>query len=191
MAFDQNRIFRLDEQTVVLEDFPAEGWILDIGGGGEAVIGQLKTAQVIAVDIFPPELVEAPAGPLKIIMDARELKFLDCTFNTITAFFSFMFIDPIDHAKVLQEIYRVLAPKGQFLLWDVEIQQRPQPKKDMLVFPLQVKLPAALISTGYGTPYTQKPITMEDYITLAEETGLQVGTSSHVGQTFFCKFRKP
>ena len=42
MSIDENRIFRLSEQTVVLDDFPAEGWILDVGGGGGAVMGQLK-----------------------------------------------------------------------------------------------------------------------------------------------------
>jgi len=56
MSIDQNRVFRLCEQTVVLDDFPAVGWVLDIGGGGEAVIGQLKGAQVVAIDLLPREL---------------------------------------------------------------------------------------------------------------------------------------
>jgi hypothetical protein len=38
---DQNRIFRFDQQTVEIDDFPAEGFILDIGGGGEGVIGTM------------------------------------------------------------------------------------------------------------------------------------------------------
>ncbi len=91
-------------------------------------------------------------------MDARELKFLDCTFNTVTAFFSFMFIPPGDHEKVLQEIFRVLVPGGQFMMWDIEIQERPAPEQDMMVFPLQVTLPCTVINTGYGTPYTEKCI---------------------------------
>ena len=49
MALNEKTTFRLEEQTVVLDDFPADGWILDIGGGGEAVIGQLKRTQVIAI----------------------------------------------------------------------------------------------------------------------------------------------
>ncbi len=191
MAFDQNRIFRLEEQTVVVQNFPADGWILDIGGGGEAVIGQLKKAQVVAVDVFARELKEAPAGPLKIVMDARDLKFLDCTFNTVTAFFSFMFVHPEDHRKVLREIFRVLSPQGQFMLWDVEIQQRPAAKRDMLMFRLQVKLPSTVIETGYGTPYTEKIITMKDYIALAEQVGFHTVTQSRDDQTFFCKFQKP
>lgn len=188
---NEKRTFRLPVQCVTLCDFPADGLILDIGGGGEGVIGQLKGSSVVAIDILPRELAEAPAGPLKIIMDARDLRFLNCSFHTVTAFFGFMFIHPSDHARVFHEIFRVLAPKGQFLLWDVEIPRRPEPERDMLVFPLQVQLPSAVIDTGYGTPYTEKNVTLEDYKTLAARSGLQMLESSRAGQTFFCKFQKP
>lgn len=191
MSIDQNRIFRLEQQTIVLDDFPAEGWILDIGGGGEGVIGQLKGAQVIAIDVIARELEESPAGPLKIMMDARELKFLDCTFNTVTAFFSFMFLHPDDHEKVLREIFRVLAPKGQFMMWDIEIQERPAPERDMMIFPLQVRLPSTIINTCYGTPYTEKCITMHDYIAQAKAVGFAWIEQCFAKQTFFCKFQKP
>lgn len=188
---DQNRIFRLDPQIVAIEDFPAEGFILDIGGGGEGTIGQLKGTQVIAIDSSHRELEGAPDGPLKILMDARDLKFLDSTFNTVTGFFAFMFIPPVDHSQVFQEIYRVLAPNGHFFFWEVEIQQRSNPQQEMLVFPLQVKLPTDVINTGYGTPYTEKPLTLEDYIALAERTGFIALEQTRSGQTFFCKFQKP
>ncbi len=191
MALDQNRVFQVCDQTVVLEDFPAEGWILDIGGGGEAVIGQLKKSQVVAIDVFPRELAEAPSGPLKIVMDARELQFLDCTFNTVTAFFSFMFIHPSDREKVLREIYRVLAPRGQFMLWDIDIPQRPERERDMMVFHLQVKLPTMVINTGYGTPYTEQCTTLHDYIVQARDIGFTWIEQGFAGQTFFCKFQKP
>jgi ubiquinone/menaquinone biosynthesis C-methylase UbiE len=191
MSIDQNRIFRLCEQTVLLDDFPAEGWILDIGGGGEAAIGRLKGAQVVAIDILPCELEEAPDGPLKIVMDARELKFLDGTFQTVTAFFSFMFIHPNDHEKVLREIFRVLAPKGQFMMWDAEIQQHPALEKDVMLFPLDVKLPSMVIHTGYGTPYTERCIALHDYVTLANDVGFKWIEQCFAGQTFFCKFQKP
>lgn len=188
---NEKRTFRLPAQCVTLYDFPADGPILDIGGGGEGVIGQLKGPQVVAVDMLPRELAEAPAGPLKIIMDARDLKFLSCTFPTVTAFFSFMFIHPYDHARIFHEIYRVLAPKGQLMLWDVEIPQRPEPERDMLVFPLQVHLPTTVIHTGYGTPYTEMATRMEDYIELAQRVGLRVVEQSRAGQTFYGRFQKP
>jgi ubiquinone/menaquinone biosynthesis C-methylase UbiE len=145
---------------------------------------------VVAIDVLPQELAEAPAGPLKVVMDARELKFLDGTFKTVTAYFSFMFIHPDDREKVLQEIFRVLAPGGQFLLWDVDFLQRPAPEKDVMVFRLQVKLPSGLIQTGYGTPYTEKRCTLHDYIVLARELGLEWTEQCFAGQTFFCRFQK-
>jgi ubiquinone/menaquinone biosynthesis C-methylase UbiE len=122
-------------------------------------------------------------------MDARELKFLDCTFNTVTAFFSFMFIRPEDHEQVLREIFRVLAPKGQLLLWDIEIP--PCMERDMLVFPLQVRLPSTVINTGYGIPHTEKSITLHDYIVQANAIGFKWIEQCFAGQTFFCKFQKP
>ena len=59
------RLHRYARQTIVLEDFAADGYILDIGGGGEGIIGQLKPAQVVAIDLSARELLGAPAGPLK------------------------------------------------------------------------------------------------------------------------------
>ena len=103
---------------VVLPDFPADGLILDIGGGGEGVIGQLKGRQVVAIDLLKQELDEAPGQPLlKIVMDARELKFTDASFSTATVFFTFMYIAPADHEKVFRELYRVLRPGGTAFVW--------------------------------------------------------------------------
>jgi ubiquinone/menaquinone biosynthesis C-methylase UbiE len=191
MPIDQNRIFRLEQQHVVIDDFQADGFILDIGGGGEGVIGQLKGTQVVAIDVSARELAEAPEGPLKVVMDARELKFLDAVFDTVTAFFPFMFINPDHHAQVLREIFRVLKPGGQLFLWEIEIQQRPDAQRDLLVFPLQVTLPSTVIQTGYGTPYTDKPVRLEDYAALAKECGFEALEQHKAGQTFFCKFGKP
>lgn len=190
MSIDENRIYRLEQQQVVLEDIEADGFILDIGGGGEGVIGQLKGDQVVAIDVSARELAEAAAGPLKIVMDARELKFMDNAFQAVTAFFAFMFISPDEHAKVFREIFRVLKPGGQLLFWEIEIQQRPDAHRDLLVFPLQVTLPSTVVHTGYGTPYTEKPVRLEDYAALAQQCGFEVLEQHHAGQTFFCKFHK-
>ncbi len=70
-----------------LDHIDRDGFILDIGGGGEGVIGKLMGEKVIAIDFKKEELLEAAEGPLNIIMDARELKFLDESFQTVTAFF--------------------------------------------------------------------------------------------------------
>ena len=93
------RIHRYERQVVVLDDFVADGFVLDIGGGGEGIIGQLKPAQVVAIDLSSRELLGAPAGPLKIVMDATDLKFLDETFSTATSFFTLMYMKPADQER--------------------------------------------------------------------------------------------
>ena len=68
--------------------------ILDIGRSCRGTIGRVKPKQVVAIDISPSELKEAPADFLKIVMDATDLKFLDGSFGTVTAFYSLMYMKP-------------------------------------------------------------------------------------------------
>jgi len=159
---------------VVLPDFPAQGLILDIGGGGEGVIGQLKGNQVVAIDLLKRELEEAPGGPLlKIVMDARDLKFLDKTFPTATVFFTFMYINPADHTKVFQEIHRVLASGGRLLIWDAEFLLETDPSQLSVLFPLHITLPKTEINTGYGVKIV-KGHGLAHFVDLAQKTGFEV-----------------
>lgn len=187
----EEEIYRFDPQTVVIDDFEAEGHILAIGGGGEGIIGQLKGPQVIAIDINKRELVEAPPGPLKIVMDARDLKFLDETFNTIAIFFTMMYIDGADHTKVLQEAHRVLASGGRILIWDAIFGPRPSPEKRMGVVPLTVKLPSRQVETGYGVRWPSQPHDLDYYKRLGEDAGFQLGERRISGQCFFLELKKP
>ena len=107
-ATDPPKMHVFDRQDFVVADFQAVGYILDIGGGGEGIIGQMKPAQVIAVDLSKRELEEAPPGPLKIVMDATDLKFLDGSFETATAFFSLMYMRP----EVQQTRFRGGVPRA-------------------------------------------------------------------------------
>jgi hypothetical protein len=103
----RERIHQFPTLNVVVGDFPAKGLILDIGGGGEGVIGQLKHQQVVAIDLIKRELEDAPGRPLlRIVMDARDLKFLDDDFTTATVFFTFMYIAAADHEQVFKELFR-------------------------------------------------------------------------------------
>ena len=63
---DLDRVYALDDAEVGVEDFPAAGWVLNIGGG-EGIIGRLKGARVVAVDNARRELEGTPTGPLKVV----------------------------------------------------------------------------------------------------------------------------
>jgi SAM-dependent methyltransferase len=109
------QVHRFPPQQLILEPVQAEGVILDIGGGGEGVIGQLNGLQVVDIDEREP--LDAPPGPLKLVMDARKLTFVPDSFNTANVFFTFMYIKGPDRETVLQQIRRVLKPGGRLLIW--------------------------------------------------------------------------
>ena len=89
------------------------GKILDVGGGGEGVIGRLYTDHVIAIDNRKEELDEAPEGFKKMLMDATDMSFDDNTFDCVTAFYSLMFMNEKTQEKALSESARVLKEGGE------------------------------------------------------------------------------
>jgi len=177
-------------QMVTVEDFSAEGFILDIGGGGEGVIGQLKGQQVIAIDISKRELEEAPPGPLKIVMDARDLKFLDKTFNTATVFFTFMYIASGDHLKVFEELQRVLKPGGRLLIWDVIFPEMTDKTKNTALFLFTFKLPDREIGTGYGVRRPEGEQGLAHFMELAEKSGFKIVSHKTEDRWFFLEVEK-
>jgi SAM-dependent methyltransferase len=187
----EERIFFFDQQEVSVQDFEASGHILDIGGGGEGVIGRLKGEQVVAIDPSRRELAEAPSGPLKIVMDATELQFLDSSFVTATSFFTLMYIKASNHERVLGEVFRVLKPGGRFLIWEVKLPPRLDKDKDIAAFPLVVQLPGEEVETGYGVPWPRRQQDLGYYVALAAEVGFQVVDRREKGHTFFLELGKP
>lgn len=182
--------FVLGHQEIVIDDFEAPNFILDIGGGGEGVIGRLKGKQVIAIDSNKRELEEADGGSIKIVMDARELKFLDGTFEVVTSFYSLMYIKSFEHKKVFEEIFRVLSPGGRVLIWDLNLPQRLDGQKDVAVIFLTIKLPDREIETGYGARWPDNRKDINHYKKIASETGFIVSEERDEGQVFFLKLQK-
>jgi ubiquinone/menaquinone biosynthesis C-methylase UbiE len=86
--FSEDQIYFFEKQEVVVHHFDASRFILDIGGGGEGIIGQMKGQQVVAIDPNRRELEEAAEGPLKVVMDAGDMLFLDASFEVVTSFFT-------------------------------------------------------------------------------------------------------
>lgn len=186
------QIWQAQRQFVPVADFPAKGLILDIGGGGWGVIGQLKGQQVITIDIDPRELLEAPPGPLlKIVMDARQLQFLENTFPTATVFFTFMFLAPADHEQVFRELHRVLAPGGRLLIWDAIFPNLEDKNKKFASIPITFKLPGRDIDAGYGTYLVPGGQGLAHFEGLAHKTGFAVVSKTSAQEWFFLELSKP
>lgn len=188
-----DRIFFFEPLTVQVDDFASPGYILDVGGGGEGIIGLLKGRDVIAIDTSQRELEEAPAGPLKIVMDARDLQFLDGAFATATAFFSLMYLKSRhDQQKVLDEVFRVLQPGGRFLIWDMNVPPRPKgEERDICATRLRVSIGAQIIKTGYGQPWPPDNRDLAYYSELAAAAGFQVIEQRQDGRLIFLRLQKP
>jgi len=150
----------LDQQDIHLDDFPCgAGFILDIGAGGEGIIGRLKGAQVVGIDRHPGELMGTSNDSLKVVMDATDLKFLDNSFETATVFYGFMYMPWESVEKTLSEIHRVLRPGGQLLIWDAVVQPPAGTDKKAFLAHVSVTFPdGSIVHTGYGAHLrTQAP----------------------------------
>ena len=184
----------IEREEIVISDFASSGYILDLGGGCRGTIGRLKGEQVVAIDISMKELNEAPSGFLKILMDASDLKFLDKSFRTVTAFFSLMFMKPEIHRKVFAEAYRVLTPGGEWLIWDASIPARSAGGDKTFLINLRTRLPKETIDYGYSALRLDMARDSNYYSALAEQAGFQVANIEVLGRNqkaFFMRLHKP
>jgi ubiquinone/menaquinone biosynthesis C-methylase UbiE len=188
----EEQIHFFDNEEVILDDFHAEGRILDLGGGGEGIIGLLKGDQVVAIDPNGRELADAPDGPLKIVMDAADLQFLDESFGTVTAFYTLMYIANADTRRQLfAEAFRVLTPGGRFLIWDAIVPPRTSADKEVAAFVLTVRLPRVEIHTGYGMKWPETGRGLAEYVAMARAAGFAVVCSQEDGRRLALELRKP
>jgi SAM-dependent methyltransferase len=187
---DPQRIHRFQRQEIEVHDFPAEGWILDVGGGGEGIIGRIKGSQVVAIDLYARELKGTPPGPLKIVMDATKLGFLDSSFRTATCFFSLMYMGEDIQEKVFQELARVLEPGGRLHIWEVVIPTRLDPAKDVALFPFLFRLPGEEVETGYGTFFPGRNHDAEYFKAVAGKSGFSVVSSRAQASSFYLELKR-
>lgn len=190
-AITEERLYRINPQQVSLLDLQIKGRILDIGGGGEGIIGRVFKDKVIAIDPDRRELEDAPEGPIKLVMDAKVLAFLDASFDAVTSFFTLMFIPNSQHEQIFREIYRVLKPDGELYLWDVEIPAYKEGPKDIFVVPLQIHVPECTIDTGFGTRWKEKIQNPEYFAGLGERVGFVCDSTETRDKVFRMVFRKP
>lgn len=186
----EERMYVVENQKITIEREIIGQSILDIGGGGEGVIGLCYGNRVVAIDPRKDELEEAPDGPLKIVMDARELSFLENSFDAVTSFFTMLYIDNGDHEKVFKEIYRVLKDNGEFVLWDTTIPEYDGGMKDIFVIQLQISTPVKEIKTGYGVSRKDKAQDIEYFVEIGKNLGFEVVKEEVKDKIFKIIFRK-
>lgn len=162
-----------------------KGSILDIGGGGEGIIGRIYQSQVTAIDKSQEELDEAPDGFTKLRMDACDLEFEDQTFDNVSLFYSLMFIDKKQHSQVIAEAYRVLKRGGNLYIWDSIIRQA-----DPFIVNLQIDMGQEVIETSYGI-YDPDADQDQDYVlTLCQKASFRLLERKTEGELFSFHFIK-
>ena len=163
-----------------------DGRILDIGGGGDGVIGRLYTNQVVAIDIRQDELDEAPIGFEKIVMDATHLEFNDNSFDHVTSFYTLMFMSTEEQKRAISEATRVLVKGGDLHIWDCDILSAyPEP----FFVDVAVQLPNEHISTTYGVG----KMDAQDETSITElclNAGLVLVSQNRGKYGFYLRFKK-
>ena len=158
-----------------------EGFVVDIGAGGEGVIAKTCGRDTVCLDVSKREIDEARSrGAVAhwVLCDACSMPFRNDSFNVATFFFSLMYIKTIEKKRVvIVEAKRVLKSNGLLYVWDAIIGEKP----DLHVVFVEANLPdGEKIFTGYGVRGNGKEQTLELVNKLALEAGFKViNTESH------------
>ncbi len=185
----EQQYYATEKQTIEMKPIDTKGLILDIGGGGEGIIGRLNGKQVVAIDIRLDELQETKNDGLKVVMDATDLTFLPSSFDAATSFFSLMYIKNAKHLRLFQEIHKVLKDDGRFNIWDVMIPPKHADKPMFAVF-LEILLPNEKVKTGYGIGWENKEQCLQHFKELAENANFRVVDEWSRDQIFYLGLAK-
>ena len=163
------------------------GRILDLGGGGEGVIGRVYGRAVTAIGIRPDELEDAPGDFERICMDARRLEFPDGCFDAATAFYFLMYLFPEDRGAVFSEAARVLKSGGRMYVWDAAYRSAfPEPH----LVELSIDAAGERIGTTYGVLGEGMCLSRDDVLSRAAEAGLAPAEARAGGGHFYLVFEK-
>lgn len=163
------------------------GPILDLGGGGEGIIGRIYCHQAVVIDNRQDELDEAPVGPRKLLMDAADLTFADASFQHVTAFFSFLYMSHDIQAQAIAQAARVLCPGGSLHIWDAEIRSAfPDP----FLIELDIDAAGTPVHTTYGIVKKDAVQGPDHFIHLCRNTHLHLTDRQDRGDWFYLCFMK-
>ncbi len=173
-------------KTVVRISIDIPGKILDIGGGGEGIIGKTFGKRVTAVDRDKEELEVLNGISECMVMDACNLQFPDSSFDNVTFFYSLMYMDSESSGKSLKEAVRVLNPGGNICIWD----KNPEETYPGLnIADLTVYSGGSIYNTTYGASYN-KDSGKDQIIEIMDSAGLSMTESQEKGKHFFLIFTK-
>ncbi|MDP2858912.1 MAG: methyltransferase domain-containing protein [Bacillota bacterium] len=181
-------------QTVKMSGIDLPGRVLDVGGGGEGIIGRLLGERAISIDKWSKELTEAReagSAALMIEMDATDMRFLDESFDACAAFFSLMYMEPDDQEKVFKEAWRVLKRGADFWVWDIAIPPRGDREEDVFVVWLDVEMHGRSVRAGYGAPWARKQQDLAGFRHHACAAGFEPLEIRQDDQVILMRLRKP
>ena len=164
------------------------GTILDIGGGGEGIIGRLYGAQVIAIDNRQEELDEAPNGFEKVLMDACCIDYPDEKFDHATFFYSLMFMNTETQRKAISEASRVLKKGGCLHIWDAEIHSA---YLEPFIVDLDIQIKSEFLHTTFGVVSDIQNQTAASVSDICSKYGLILKMQNVNDGQFHIVFEKP
>ncbi len=164
-----------------------KGTILDIGGGGEGIIGRVYGQQVTAIDNRQEELDEAPDNGHKLLMDASALAFQDGFFDNVTFFYSLMYMSKETKKNAIKEAFRVLKHNGTLAIWDAVIENAAP---DPFLIDLRIHINDLIVETTYGVGKEDAFQNSSTIIDLCENAGFKLKNALKDGASFNLIFIK-
>jgi ubiquinone/menaquinone biosynthesis C-methylase UbiE len=176
---------------IELDELPAKGRIIDVGGGGQGLVSKIRGSRVCAVDIDMNKIREAQIYGLEaqwLLTDGRALSLKDSSFDTATLWFSLGFIrDWSAKEQVMDEIFRVLRSDGLVSILAANIDC----SEERFVLRGQFSFPDGTISQmSYGLAGQQKQ-TIETVNALLKQVNFRKLTVEDKGYWFRIAARKP
>lgn len=179
--------FAKPKQHVVIQEMPV-GRVIDIGGGGEGVIGKAGGARVVAIDRRVSEIHEAKgkaANATWVVADATRLPCKSYSLDSATAFFSCMYMSDDVIREAFREAGRALKKGGEFWIWDAQMVPRGE------VFAIRLRVDVGdqrTINTIYGVGAKEQ--SAAGIAGLLREAGFESEVSINQRHWFMIKAKK-
>lgn len=186
----EERYSHTNMQYVNLKRFDFVDTILDIGGGGDGVIGLLYGKKVIAIDKLEEELLETNNDAVNIVMDACNLDFSSKKFDMVTFFYSLMYMNKTTKDQALKEAMRVLKPGGRLEIWDTEVPEFLENNKDIQVADISINIDGIKLKTSYGVRIEDKQQTLKSISLILKKYSDSIITPKKEGQAFHIILKK-